>query len=153
MEEKLLSTVEEMKDQIAILLGGRAAEALVLGSISSGASNDLEKATDIARNMVTRLGMTEELGPVVWGRVQQLQYLSSAQTVEERNYSEATAQAIDAAVKALVEEGQQRAREILERCRPVLERLAAELEEKENLSGEDVQRIAGECAGHDKVAD
>ena len=153
VEEKLLSTVEEMKDQIAILLGGRAAEALVLGSISSGASNDLEKATDIARNMVTRLGMTEELGPVVWGRVQQLQYLSSAQTVEERNYSEATAQAIDAAVKALVEEGQQRAREILERCRPVLERLAAELEEKENLSGEDVQRIAGECAGHDKVAD
>ncbi|GAB4353541.1 MAG: ATP-dependent zinc metalloprotease FtsH [Gammaproteobacteria bacterium] len=143
VEEKYLSTLEEMKDQIAILLGGRVAEELVLGSISSGASNDLERATEIARTMVARLGMSEKLGPVVYGRQQQLQYLSSAQTVEERNFSEATAQAIDAEVKSLVEEGQQRAREILTRCRENLDRLTAELEEKETLTGDDVLRIAG----------
>ncbi|HDR47193.1 MAG TPA: ATP-dependent metallopeptidase FtsH/Yme1/Tma family protein, partial [Geoalkalibacter subterraneus] len=78
--EKYLSTAEEMKDQIAILLGGRIAEELVLGSISSGAANDLEKATEIARTMIARLGMSENLGPVVYGRQQQLQYLNSAQT-------------------------------------------------------------------------
>ncbi len=133
VEDKYLSTEQEMKDQIAILLGGRTAEELVLGSISSGASNDLERATDIAR------------APVVYGRQQQLQYLASAQTIEERNFSEATAQAIDAEVKALVDEGQQRARGILSRCRDVLDRLTAELEEKENLDGEEVRRIAAGC--------
>ncbi len=147
VEEKRLSTPQEMKDQIAILLGGRAAEQLVLGEISSGASNDLEKATEIAHTMVARLGMSEKLGPVVWGRQQQLQYLNSAQTVEERNFSETTAQAIDAEVRALVEEGEQRAREILQRCRARLDALATELEEKENLDGEDVKRIIGDCAG------
>ncbi len=146
VEERLLSTTEEMKDQIAILLGGRMAEDIVLGSISSGASNDLEKATQIAHTMVARLGMSEKLGPVVWGREQQLQYLNSAQTMEERNFSEATAQAIDAEIRALVEEGRERAREILTRCRSVLDALAAELEEKETLDGEDVMRIAGACA-------
>ncbi len=86
--------------------------------------------------------MSDDLGPVVYGRQQQLQYLNSAQTVEERNYSEATAQAIDAEVRELVEEGRKRAREILTRCRPALDALAAELEEAETLSGEDVERIA-----------
>lgn len=151
VEEHLLSTTEEMKDQIAILLGGRMAEDLVLGSISSGASNDLEKATDIAHNMVARLGMTDALGPVVWGREQQMQYLSSAQSVEERNFSEATAQAIDAEIKALVEEGRERAGEILIRCRAVLDALAAELEKQETLDGDEVLRIAGSCAHAQKT--
>ncbi len=142
VDEKYLSTAEEMKDQIAILLGGRVAEELVLGSISSGAANDLERATEVARTMVARLGMSDDLGPVVYGRQQQLQYLSSAQTIEERNYSEATAQAIDAEVRELVEEGRERAREILTHCRPALDALAAELEEAETLTGDDVERIA-----------
>ena len=146
VEEHLLSTTEELKDQIAILLGGRMAEQLVLGSISSGASNDLEKASDIARNMVARLGMSEALGPVVWGRQQQLQYLSSAQAIEERNFSEATAQAIDAEVKALVEEGRERAGSILTRCRSILDTLSNELEEHETLDADEILRIAGGCA-------
>jgi cell division protease FtsH len=145
VEEKYLSTSEEMKDQIAILLGGRVAEEQVLGSISSGASNDLERATEIARTMVERLGMSDSLGPVVYGRQQQLQYLSTAQTIEERNFSEATAQAIDAEVKALVEEGRDRAIEILTCCRSGLDALTSELEEKESLSGEDVKRITAVC--------
>ena len=147
VEERYLSTTEEMKDQIAILLGGRVAEEQVLGSISSGASNDLERATEIARTMVARLGMSDSLGPVVYGRQQQLQYLNSAQTVEERNFSEATAQAIDAEVKGLVEEGRNRAREILTRCRPALDKLTGELEDKETLSGDDVIRIVAGCGG------
>jgi cell division protease FtsH len=141
VEEKYLSTEQEMKDQIAILLGGRVAEDLVLGSISSGASNDLERATEIARTMVTRLGMSKDLGPVVYGKIQQLQYLSSSQSVEERNFSEATAQRIDHEIKKLLEEGQQRAREILEKNRALLDALTAELEQRENLTKEDVERI------------
>ncbi len=148
--EKYLSTTEEMKDQIAILLGGRVAEELVLGSISSGASNDLERATEIARTMVARLGMSEKLGPVVYGRVQQLQYLNSTQAMEERNFSEASAQAIDAEVKALLEEGRQRARDILTQERMVLDQLTVELEEKETLSAEDLGRIVDHSDGKNK---
>jgi cell division protease FtsH len=151
VEEKSLSTTEEMKDQIAILLGGRVAEEQVLGSISSGASNDLERATDIAHNMVARLGMSDKLGPVVYGRQQQLQYLDSAQTMEERNFSEETARMIDAEVRMLVEEGRDRAREILRRCRPVLDELSAELEARETLDGDDVSRIAASCADKGKA--
>ena len=152
VEERFLSTTEEMKDQIAILLGGRAAEEIALGSISSGASNDLEKATEIARSMVARLGMSDQLGPVVYGRQQQLQYLENAPTMEERNYSEETARAIDAEVRALLEEGRERARAILRDCREVLDQLAAELEKRETLTGEDVREIAGRCEKRDSGA-
>ena len=145
VEEKFLSTTEEMKDQIAILLGGRVAEEIVLGSISSGASNDLERATEIARGMVARLGMSDKLGPVVYGRQQQLQYLENAPTMEERNYSEETARAIDAEVRSLLEEGRERARQILQHCRETLDKLSAELERRETLTGEDVHEIAGVC--------
>ena len=92
--------------------------------------------------------MSETLGLVVYGRQQQLQYLNSAQTVEERNFSEATAQAIDADVKALVEEGRERAKGILARWRPALDALTGELEEKESLTGDEVTRIAGACGSN-----
>lgn len=145
VEEKHLSTAEELQDQLAILLGGRVAEELVLGSISSGAANDLERATEIARTMVSRLGMSDKLGPVVYGRQQQLQYLNSAQTVEERNFSEATAQTIDAEVRHLLEASREHARTILTRNHELLAILAAELEEKETLNAEEVRRIAKDC--------
>ena len=146
VEEKFLSTAEEMKDQIAILLGGRMAEEIVLGSISSGAANDLERATEIARNMVTRLGMSEKLGPLTWGRVHELQYLSGVEQ-EERNYSEETARRIDEEVRALVEAGRQRAQEILTGHRAQLDRLAQALEEKEVLDGEEVKKILSSDPG------
>ena len=139
VEEKFLSTENELKDQIAILLGGRVAEEVVYGDVSSGASNDLERASQIARNMVTRLGMSEKLGPLTWGVHRQLQFLG--QETEERNYSEQTAQQIDAEVKALVEEGRQRALKIIEGQRETLEDLAGELEKKEVLDGEEVEAI------------
>ena len=139
VEEKFLSTEDELKDQIAILMGGRVAEEIIFGDVSSGASNDLERATEIARGMVTQLGMSEKLGPLTWGRRQQLQFLG--QQSEERNYSEATAQLIDAECTALVEEGRQRATDVLTQQRATLELLASTLEAREVLSGDEVERI------------
>ncbi len=148
VEEKFLSTEQELKDQIAILLGGRTAEEIVLGNISSGAANDLERASEIARGMVTQLGMSEKLGPLTWGRRQQLQFLN--QSTEERNYSEETARLIDAETRALVEEGRRRAEKILRDNRTLLDKLAAELERREVLSGEDVTAILGKNACKEK---
>ncbi len=139
VEEKFLSTEDELKDQIAILMGGRVAEEIIFGDVSSGASNDLERATEIARGMVTQLGMSEKLGPLTWGRRQQLQFLG--QQSEERNYSEATAQLIDAECTVLVEEGRQRATDVLTQQRATLELLASTLEAREVLSGDEVERI------------
>jgi cell division protease FtsH len=138
--EKFLATEEELRDQIAILMGGRSAEELVFGDVSSGAANDLERATAIARDMVTRLGMSESLGPLTWGRRQQSLYLDGGYT-EEANYSEETARQIDAAVKQLVEQQHQRARAILQDKRVALEQLANALEAREVISGEDMRRI------------
>jgi cell division protease FtsH len=138
--EKFLSTEQELNDQLAILLGGRAAEELACGEVSSGASNDLERASEIAREMVTRLGMSDSLGPLSYGRRQQSLYLGS-DYVEDRNYSEATAQRIDAAVRQLVDEAHDRARSILEERREVLDALAARLQDKEVISGEELQAL------------
>ncbi|MFI3185017.1 MAG: ATP-dependent zinc metalloprotease FtsH, partial [Methylococcaceae bacterium] len=94
VEEKFLSTEDELKDQIAILLGGRVAEEIALGSISTGAQNDLEKASEIARNMVCSLGMSKKMGPLTYGKRQQLQFLET-EVSEYRNYSDVTARLID----------------------------------------------------------
>ncbi|HGG60150.1 MAG TPA: cell division protein FtsH, partial [Gammaproteobacteria bacterium] len=144
VQEKFLSTEQELKDQIAILMGGRVAEEVVFGDVSSGAANDLERASEIARNMVKRLGMSKKLGALTYGKQEQLAFLGVA-SQEERNYSEETARLIDAEVKALIEEGYQRAREILTNKRDLLDRLAKELETREVLSGEEVMAIAGEA--------
>ncbi len=148
VEEKFLSTEAELRDQIAILLGGRVAEEIIFGDISSGASNDLERASEIARSMITRLGMSKKLGPITYGRSQDLQYLG-IQGQEERNFSEATAQMIDEETRQIVEEQHQRAIDILTGKRTVLEALAVRLEEKEVISGEEVGEVidAAEAAG------
>ncbi|MCF6188206.1 MAG: cell division protein FtsH, partial [Desulfobulbaceae bacterium] len=140
VDEKFLSTEAELKDQIAILLGGRVAEEIVFGDSSSGASNDLERASEIARSMITRLGMSKKLGPITYGRSQDLQYLG-IQGQEERNFSEATAQMIDEETRQIVEEQHQQATEILNEKRKILEALAVRLEEKEVISGEEVKEV------------
>lgn len=140
VEEKFLSTEAELKDQLTILLGGRVAEALVLGDTSSGAANDLERASDIARNMVTRLGMSSKLGPLAYGKQQQLAFLGVA-SQEERNYSDETATLIDSEVKRLIESEQSRAREILTKDRAVLDALVAALMEKEVIDTDELARI------------
>ena len=137
VEEKFLSTEQELKDQIAILLGGRIAEAIALGSISTGAQNDLEKASDIARNMVCSLGMSKKLGALTYGKRQQLQFLETEMS-EYRNYSDETARIIDTEVMALVEEGETRAREVITANKATLEKLANLLQEKEVINREEM---------------
>lgn len=140
VEEKYLSTELELKDQLAILLGGRVAEQLALGSVSTGAQNDLEKASEIARNMVCYLGMSKKLGPLIYGQRQQLQFLSG-DISEQRNYSEDTARLVDAEIKALIEDAQQRANDILTSARPQLDRLAELLQDKEVIQREDMLEL------------
>lgn len=142
-QEKFLSTEQELKDQIAILMGGRVAEELVFEDVSSGASNDIERASEIARSMVTQLGMSKKLGPLTFGKRRQLMYLGT-QGEEEKNYSEETSQLIDNEVKTLVTEGYQRASRILSDKRSLLDKLATSLEQKEVLSGEEIDVIINE---------
>jgi len=145
VEEKFLSTEQQLKDQLAILLGGRVAEEIVFRDVSSGAQNDLEHASEVARAMVTQLGMSQKLGPLTYGRRRQLAFLGVTGD-EERNYSEDTARLIDAEVRGLVDEGQKRARAILSARRPALDALAAALEEFEVIDREEVERLVDNAA-------
>jgi len=145
VDEKFLSTEAELKDQIAILLGGRVAEEIIFGDISSGASNDLERASEIARSMITRLGMSKKLGPLTYGRHQDLQFLG-IQGQEERNYSEETARMIDEEARQIVEEQHRRATDIINEKRKILDALATLLEEKEVISGEEVEELIKKTA-------
>jgi cell division protease FtsH len=140
VEEKFLSTEPEMKDQLAILLAGRSAEDLVFGDVSSGAHNDLEKASAIARAMVCELGMSRRLGPLTYGKRQQLAYLG-VEGAEERNFSDETAQLIDNEVRDLIEEAQQRAIGILTEYRATLDAITRELQAREVMDGEAVKAM------------
>jgi cell division protease FtsH len=140
VEEKYLSTEDELKDQIAILMGGRIAEEIAMGSISTGAQNDLEKASEIARNMVCSLGMSKKLGPLTYGKRQQLQFLDT-EVSEYRNYSDETARLIDKEVIGLVEEGESRARTIITENKAILEKLAALLQEKEVITRTEISAL------------
>jgi cell division protease FtsH len=116
------------------MLGGRAAEEIIFeGEISTGASNDLERASELARQMVMRFGMSERLGHLTYGKPLAGRYLGSTLGLEERNYSDKTAEAIDEEVQRFVDEAFERAREILSNRRPHLETIARELICKETL--------------------
>lgn len=140
IEEKFLSTEDELKDQIAILMGGRIAEETILGSVSSGAQNDLEKASDIARNMVCYLGMSKKLGPLTYGKQQRMQFLET-DVADYRNYSDETARLIDTEIMALVTDGETRARKIITENRPSLDMLANLLLEKEVINREEMTQL------------
>ena len=137
VEEKFLSTEDELKDQIAILLGGRIAEEVALGSVSTGAQNDLEKASDIARAMVCQLGMSKKLGALTYGKRQQMQFLET-EVSEYRNFSDETARLIDTEIMALVQEAETRARNIITGNQAILEKLAEILQEKEVVNRDEI---------------
>lgn len=142
VEEKFLSTEDELKDQLAILLGGRIAEQIALGNISTGAQNDLEKASEIARSMVCTLGMSKKMGALTYGKRQQLQFLET-EVSEYRNYSDETARLIDTEIMALVEEAETRAREIIIANKAALEKLADLLQEKEVINRDEMIALLG----------
>src|SRR5690606_1628250 len=124
-------------DRIAVLLAGRAAEEIVFGEISTGAGNDLERATDIARRMVAELGMSSRIGPVNLMR-RQSAFLPGAES-SRGEYSEATAQVIDAEVQRLLVDGYNRAIEMLRQDRAILEQLARLLLDKEVVERDELR--------------
>jgi cell division protease FtsH len=139
-EEAHFRTPEMFKDQLCAALGGHAAEKLVFGSASTGPSNDLEQVSKLARSMVTRWGMSEKLGPLTFGKTEELVFLGR-EISETRNYSEKTAEDIDDEVRALVEEARMRAMELLGKHRPMLDRLAKALLESETLQGDELDSL------------
>jgi cell division protease FtsH len=122
------------------LLGGRAAEELVFDDITSGAANDIERVTQVARNIVTRLGMSDELGPMVYGQKEELIFLGR-EISEQRDYSEAIAEKIDQEVRQLVDNAYQRAKQILLEYREKLDAVAQTLVQSETITREQFEKI------------
>ncbi len=139
-EERMLFQEDELHDRLAVLLGGRAAEQVVFGKVSTGASNDLERATDLARRMVCEFGMSATIGPVVYAR-QESRFLHTRAESGAVAASEATAREIEMEVQALVTGAFERACRILERRRPEFEAVARHLLEHEVMEREDLLRI------------
>jgi len=126
----------KMEAEMAKLLGGRAAEEVVFDEISTGASNDLEKVTQLARSMVMRYGMSDELGPMVYGRKDELVFLGK-EFGEQRDFSEAMAQTIDNEVRDFIMRAHERAKQLMIDNRAELDRVAEALLDRETLSAEE----------------
>lgn len=131
---------EYLENQIAMLLGGRVAEEVAIGSITTGASNDIDRATKIARNMVCMWGMSEKLGPLSFGDNQEQVFLGK-ELIHDKNYGEETAKVIDAEVRRFVEEGHDKARSLLKEKRDVLDKIADALLERETITGADIDLL------------
>jgi cell division protease FtsH len=140
MDEKHNYHREYLLDNIAILMGGRVAEELVLGHMSTGAGNDLERATDLARKMVCEWGMSEKLGPLTFGKREEMIFLGK-EIAQHQDYSEQTAQEIDQEVRRFVIEAYERAKELVKARIGALHALAASLLEREVLEGPEVDVI------------
>jgi cell division protease FtsH len=141
-EDRYLMTRSELLDRLAVLLGGRVAEELVFGEISTGAQNDLQRATDIARSMVTEYGMSDRLGLVTYDRARQPMFVPES-FAPAKTYSEEKAGQIDEEVARFVEEAHQRVRKILSEKRKVLDDLAQLLSRKESVQGEELRKMLG----------
>jgi cell division protease FtsH len=141
-DDRFLLQRRELLDRLAVLLGGRAAEELVFHETSTGASNDLDRATDIARRMITEFGMSATLGPVAYTH-RRRPFIELGQDNEGREYSEATAEAVDAEVRQIVLDARQRALDILTGDRAILEKLAHRLLEKEVVDQAELRELMG----------
>ncbi len=141
-QERYLMTRTQLEDQLCVMLGGRGSEYLVYyGVVSTGASDDLEKATEVARQMVTRFGMSERLGNMTYGLPPNRSFLKTLAGMEERNYSEQTAEAIDEEVRRLIDSSYDRVKIILQEHRPALERIVKCLIEKETLNEDELKAL------------
>jgi cell division protease FtsH len=140
-EDRFLMDEAELQGQIATLLGGRSAEEIVFGSITTGASNDLQRATDLAERMVTTYGMSKILGPLAYQQGQQAMFLGNEGANPRRMVSEQTAEAIDGEVKGIVETAHQQALDILRQNQDLLETIATQLLETEVIEGEKLHSL------------
>jgi len=142
LEDRHYWTKKELIAEVTLILGGRASEELNLNEVTTGAQNDLEMATSMARRMVTQFGMSEKLGHVTLGRREGLIFLGR-DIMEEKNYSEETARLIDEEVKKIVDEGYTKAKALLQQNLDKLKTLSNALLEKEVLDGEEVKKMLG----------
>ncbi|MEW6496101.1 MAG: cell division protein FtsH, partial [Cyanobacteriota bacterium] len=141
-EDRFLMSDSELRGQIATLLGGRSAEEIIFGSITTGAANDLQRATDLAERMVTTYGMSKVLGPLAYEKGQQNNFLGDGGMMNPRRMvSDETAKAIDAEVKEIVEGAHQQALDILKTNQELLETIAQQILEKEVIEGEQLQNL------------
>jgi cell division protease FtsH len=139
-EDRYLQSKTEFEDKIAGLLGGNAAERLVFGDTTTGASNDIEKATDLARRMVTEWGMSDKLGPLAFGKRDEMIFLGR-EIGEQRNYSDDVAKMIDEEVRAFIERGYARATQVLTEYKGKLLTLADMLIAEETVESEEFEKI------------
>jgi len=139
-EDRYLQSKTEFEDKIAGLLAGNAAEKLIFGDTTTGSSNDIEKATDVARRMVTEFGMSEKLGPLAFGKRDELVFLGR-EIGEQRNYSDDVAKTIDEEVRAIVDRGYTRAMEVLNEHKSRLTGLAEKLVAEETVDSEEFEKL------------
>jgi cell division protease FtsH len=141
LEDKYLATRTELLSQLAVLLGGRTAEEIALSEISTGAQNDLQRATDIARSMVTEFGMSDLLGAVNYDGQKRARFLDIALPQERGLYGEQTAEKIDGEIKRILADAHERARDILSNNRDTLERVTRRLLEIEVMEGDELRQL------------
>jgi len=139
-EDRILYSRKKLLANLAYMLGGRVAEEIVFDDITSGAANDIEQVTRLARNMVTRLGMSTEMGPRVYGQKEEMIFLGR-EISEQRDYSEAVAEQIDAEVRKIVDDSYKLSRKLLTKYRKQLDAVAQKLLEVETLTREDFEAI------------
>ncbi len=139
-EESQLKTRDKFRDELAALLGGRVAEEIRFGDVTTGASDDLRRVTEMARTMITQWGMSERLGPIQYGEREEMVFLGRG-IYENRNYSDKVAQEIDEEVRKLVDEAHQRTHQILATHRDKLDLVAARLLEVETIQAEEFQAL------------
>ncbi|MBQ6739084.1 MAG: AAA family ATPase, partial [Synergistaceae bacterium] len=142
-EDRFLMSKSELMNRISVLLSGRVSEEIVFGDITSGAANDLERATQTARQMVTQLGMSETIGLVKLGNKREEIFLGR-DISEDRNYSEEIAYVIDKEVKAIIDSCYERAKEILTEHRDLMDKIANALLEHEIIDAEEFERLMNE---------
>lgn len=138
--DRSFRTKTQMEEEIIVLLGGRVAEKIVLDEISTGASNDIERATDLARSMITRYGFSEKLGPIVYGHDNSEVFLGRDYS-QGRNYSENVAAEIDGEIRELIDTSYENAKQILLNHRDQLDKVAHYLMEHEKIDGEDFYKL------------
>src|SRR5687768_8228033 len=139
-EDRYLHSKSEFEDKIAGMLGGNVAETIVFGDTTTGSSNDIEKATGLARAMVTQYGMSEKLGPLAFGKKEEMVFLGR-EISEQRNYSDEVAAKIDSEVREIIDNAFARAKDALTTHRAVLDRLATLLVEKETIESEEFESL------------
>ena len=150
-EERFLNSKEELQGQIATLLGGRSAEEIIFGKVTTGASNDLQRATDIAEQMVGTYGMSDILGPLAYDKQGGGQFLGGNNN-PRRELSDATAQAIDKEVRSLVDDAHEKALNILKNNLSLLEDISQKILEKEVIEGDDLIKMLSSSVMPEKIS-